>query len=67
MLIFLPINKSASSRKKKFFYGQVLIVFGRLNDEISASKHGRSFSVYTLALMPENVIEIKDERQIKIE
>jgi len=32
-----------------------------------ASKHGRSFSVYTLALMPENVIEIKDERQIKIE
>ena len=46
--------------KEQLRQGRVLIVFGRLNQTINQKTGGRSFSVYRLALMPENVVEIKD-------
>ena len=46
--------------KEQLRQDRVLIVFGRLNQTINPKTGGRSFSVYRLALMPENIIEIKD-------
>ena len=46
--------------KEQLRKDRVLIVFGRLNQTINQKTGGRSFSVYRLALMPENIVEIKD-------
>ncbi|CAG8799013.1 13041_t:CDS:2, partial [Racocetra persica] len=46
--------------KEQLHPDRVLIIFGRLNQTINQKTGGRSFSVYRLALMPENIIEIKD-------
>ncbi|CAG8824082.1 9772_t:CDS:10, partial [Gigaspora margarita] len=46
--------------KEQLRQDRVLIVFGRLNQVINPKTGGRSFSVYRLVLMPENIIEIRD-------
>lgn len=53
--------------KEQLGKNRVLIVFGRLNQTINERTGGRSFSVYRLALMPENIIEIRDKSKGTIE
>ena len=71
----LTFNKNTypnwKNLKEQLRPNRVLIIFGKLSETVSEETGGRYFSVYRLALMPENIIEIKDDKQgslkIKIE
>ncbi|CAG8472690.1 11208_t:CDS:2 [Ambispora gerdemannii] len=57
--------KDDDDLKEQLRPNRVLIIFGKLSEAVN-NTGGRSFAVYRLALMPENIVEIKDEKQGEI-